>query len=95
MKAPQQIPYYQIMMYRDTLLRSEETREVLKDVLNDLCYFGELETDEQRILHNAAKKLLAKLGIALPGQMDAQVEAFRNILPQPPKEQDDNGRPDY
>jgi hypothetical protein len=87
-----QIPHEQIMMYRDTLLRTSETREVLKDILNDLYYFHGLENDEQRILHNAAIKLLAKLGVALPSQMDARVEAFRNILPPPPKEPNDNGR---
>jgi hypothetical protein len=80
------------MAYRDTFLRSQESRDVLKDILNDLCYFyHRLENDEQRHLHNAAMTIKAKLGIALPEMMDAEIESFRTILPPMPKETDDNG----
>jgi len=82
-----------IQLYRDVFLRTPDGRDVLMDLMNDLYgWANKIETDEQRILHNAALMIMAKLGVQLPGQVPEILESWARIPV--PKEQNDNGRDD-
>lgn len=91
-----QIPIETIRAYRAVLLKDQETREVLQDILSDLYFFSHtLETQEAVSLHNYSKALLAKLGIMLPSQIANVMDALA-LVPEPrilsSKEPNDNER---
>ena len=63
--------------YRETFSRDSQSIRVFEDILTDLCLYETLETEEERYLHNFAIRLLAKMGIYDPPNINA---VTRNLL---------------
>lgn len=85
--SPQQIPDNVHELYRDVFF-TPSGREVLKDILNECFVFPAqvLENEEQRIMSNVGRMILAKLGVQLPSQADEYIEAIAKMAPPRPKE---------
>jgi hypothetical protein len=63
--------------YRAVFSNSPEGIDVFEDLLTDLRLYETIDTEEDRILHNAAFRILAKMEIYEPSNMRM---ATRNLL---------------
>lgn len=49
--------------YQATFLASDVTERVLMHIIGkELCFFQEITNEEERVLHNAAKRILRNIG---------------------------------
>lgn len=64
--------------YRATFLKNETSKRVLTHILSHLCFYRDIKTEEERVLHNAAKELLSFLGMW--GSSVGMEEEFVNKL---------------
>jgi hypothetical protein len=55
--------------YREVLLRDSASIDVFEDLLTDLRLYETIVTEEDRILHNFAFRLLAKMQLYHPDNM--------------------------
>ena len=63
--------------YRAVFSNSQEGIEVFEDLLTDLWLYETIDTEEDRFLHNAAFRILAKMELYEPSNMRM---VTRNLL---------------
>jgi hypothetical protein len=69
--------------YRLTLLEGVG-KEVLKDILIDLCHIGQyLNTEKEVIEYNIGVAILSNCGVFCAGNDGAVVDALCNVVPPP------------
>lgn len=58
-----------------------EGQELLAHLLVDMGYFNEIETEEERILHNYAQKIVKRVGIIQADTIDQYVAKLLETRP--------------